>query len=1022
MTYDYGERAQGFSYEYRNFHHSLKSYCEKQNWGFINYDFMDRGIAIGLDLMTQELFELAKKEKPTHLFAVLFDFHRDPRHEVFKRISELGTITIHWFCDDHWRFEKYSSIVATNFDFVCTTANSALPKYENLGIADKVIKTQWACNHELYVPYDIEKDIDISLVGRPHGGRKEVIEAMTSSGLSVEVFGHGWKNRPRLPFNQMVRVFSRSKINLNLSNSSETGQQIKGRNFEVPGTRSFLLTGNADNLKEYYEDGKEIVIFNSTDELIDKASYYLSHDIERQRIAENGYQRTLAEHTWHHRYDTIFKHIEEHARGKSKPVVNHNPLVSVIIPCYKQAEYLPEAVESVVNQSFTDWECIIVNDGSPDNTSEVANQLIVKYPDKNIRLLEKENGGLADARNFGIKNSKGKYILPLDADDCISTDMLHITVDFLESNPDIAITYGDSWRFGAANEPMIEHEYNLSELLSHNLFSYCALFRREAWEAVGGYNTNMIWGYEDWDFWIGCGEKGFIAKKLPHLFLNYRVKENSMISKALEHDAELKAQIVLNHPALYGQEKVRWAETVLRNIKPQYTKKPPQDLKADDDSSFEAIDKSGSENFPLVSITIPCYNQAQFLGDCLNSLLAQTYPYWEATVVDDYSTKDNPEEVVKQFGDKRIKIVRHEQNKGLAASRNTGFMSSKANLLVSIDADDLIAPSYLQKTVAALNRTPAAECAFTDFQLFGAKEERWNNQVKNAENMTIGQWIPGAGTLMRRSLWERIGGYSEAPELRPGNEDWDFWLGAAELNVKSVHISEALYLYRQHPVSMRNNLNYLDFQTREFMYQRHKSLFDRFGTRDNFLMQGYTNSARESWKRGERLRALLVAIKAGRFLSQVPTPFMDIINSVSGLNVEESAKELISMFNQYQDYPDIWPLFGKLADKFITINKDALNIFQRVFGDTQSIDEIKQGLMPYVDFNQIQAVSGTMNYEQQKQYYLSVLKNRSTDVQSWLEFAQHARENNDPETSKAAFEAVAALDPTNPEARVYLKS
>ena len=62
---------------------------------------MERGLEIGLDLMTQELYELAKKERPTFLFAVLFDFHRDPRHEVFKHISALGTTTIHWFCDDH---------------------------------------------------------------------------------------------------------------------------------------------------------------------------------------------------------------------------------------------------------------------------------------------------------------------------------------------------------------------------------------------------------------------------------------------------------------------------------------------------------------------------------------------------------------------------------------------------------------------------------------------------------------------------------------------------------------------------------------------------------------------------------------------------------------------------------------------------------------------------------------------------------------------------------------------------------
>src|SRR3990170_8700452 len=348
MKYDYGDKARGLSFEHRNVFHSLKSYSKKQNWDFIHYDFMERGLILGIDSMTQELYELAKKDKPTYLVAVLFDFHRDPGHEVFKQISSLGTITIHWFCDDHWRFEKYSSVVAPHFDFVCTTANSALPKYAKLGISNKVIKTQWACNHELYVPYDVEKDLEISFVGQPHGNRVEVLSTLIKSGLKLEVFGFGWENRPRIPFHQMVRVFSRSKINLNLSNSSTlVGQQIKGRNFEIPGTRSFLLTSNAENLSEYYENGKEIVISDTAEELADKANYYLKNENERNKIAQNGYKRTLAEHTWHHRFDGIFEFVDastNHRLDTGKKLERATTtLVSVIIPCYNQAQFLPQA-------------------------------------------------------------------------------------------------------------------------------------------------------------------------------------------------------------------------------------------------------------------------------------------------------------------------------------------------------------------------------------------------------------------------------------------------------------------------------------------------------------------------------------------------------------------------------------------------------------------------------------------------------------------------------------------------------
>ena len=94
-----------------------------------------------------------------------------------------------------------------------------------------------------------------------------------------------------------------------------------------------------------------------------------------------------------------------------------NVLVSIIVPCYNQAHFLNESLDSVINQSYPNWECIIVNDGSPDNTEEIAKKWCKN--DKRFQYLEKENGGLSSARNAGIKISKGEFILPLDADDIL---------------------------------------------------------------------------------------------------------------------------------------------------------------------------------------------------------------------------------------------------------------------------------------------------------------------------------------------------------------------------------------------------------------------------------------------------------------------------------------------------------------------------------------------------------------------------------------------------------------------------
>ena len=202
-----------------------------------------------------------------------------------------------------------------------------------------------------------------------------------------------------------------------------------------------------------------------------------------------------------------------------------NSKVSVIIPCYNQAEYLVEAVESVIHQTYTNWEIVIINDGSKDNTSDVTRKLIERYITARISIIEKvKNEGLAQARNTGIENSGGKYLLPLDADDKIHTIFLEKTVGLLENNPDISIVYTDVQQFGETSEIVRASEYDFQLLKFNNQLNYCSLVRREAWEAVGGYNPNMIvMGYEDWDFWLSCGEKGFYAKRIPEPLFLYRI-------------------------------------------------------------------------------------------------------------------------------------------------------------------------------------------------------------------------------------------------------------------------------------------------------------------------------------------------------------------------------------------------------------------------------------------------------------------------------------------------------------------
>lgn len=241
------------------------------------------------------------------------------------------------------------------------------------------------------------------------------------------------------------------------------------------------------------------------------------------------------------------------------------PSVSIVIPCYKQAHYLDEVLQSVISQTFQDWECLIVNDGSPDRTNETALSFISTHPGYAIRVLEKPNGGLSSARNFGIVHSSGKYILPLDADDLIRPEMLARTVAALDSNPQAGVAYTQTQCFEKDNSLVQNQAFTLELLKEENHIAYCSLYRRELFDQIGGYNTNLD-SYEDWDFWIGALERGWQGVYVPEPLFLYRVKDQSMYTEALKRHDRLIARIVLNHPEVYGPQATHAAQEFLKSL------------------------------------------------------------------------------------------------------------------------------------------------------------------------------------------------------------------------------------------------------------------------------------------------------------------------------------------------------------------------------------------------------------------------------------------------------------------------
>ena len=224
--------------------------------------------------------------------------------------------------------------------------------------------------------------------------------------------------------------------------------------------------------------------------------------------------------------------------------------ISVIIPCYNQGKYINEAVTSVLSQTYQDVEIIIVNDGSTD---DYTIKLLKNYNRPNTKILHTTNQGLASARNNGIKEAIGKYILPLDADDKIEPTYLEKAVKILDEHPDTGIVYCHAQYFGASNEIWGLPDYSPEKMLLDNIIFCSGFFRKKDWETVGGYNPNMKYGWEDWDFWLSLIELGRNVYKIPEILFYYRIKEDSMVRMMTEEQKlDSFVHIFNNHKNLYS--------------------------------------------------------------------------------------------------------------------------------------------------------------------------------------------------------------------------------------------------------------------------------------------------------------------------------------------------------------------------------------------------------------------------------------------------------------------------------------
>ena len=216
-------------------------------------------------------------------------------------------------------------------------------------------------------------------------------------------------------------------------------------------------------------------------------------------------------------------------------------MITVVIPSYNQEEYLGEAIESVLNQTLKADEIIVVNDGSTDNSLEIAR----KYP---VKVIDQVNKGLASARNTGIMNAKGDRIMFLDADDIMIENCLEVM-----SKIDADVVAPSFRCFGKSNH-LVQLVPNITlDLFSkyQNYLPYCCMYKKQVLLDVGGYSPRMTWGWEDLHLHINLLSNGIKYITIQEPLILYRTKENSMWTNSVLHSFELKEQLKKDFPNVF---------------------------------------------------------------------------------------------------------------------------------------------------------------------------------------------------------------------------------------------------------------------------------------------------------------------------------------------------------------------------------------------------------------------------------------------------------------------------------------
>jgi glycosyltransferase involved in cell wall biosynthesis len=505
------------------------------------------------------------------------------------------------------------------------------------------------------------------------------------------------------------------------------------------------------------------------DQLLEGLYYCIEN---RDLLGHASRERVIQDFDWPSaikHYADVYKH--------TKDITSTPVKVTVLVTCYNLAKLLPRALDSIKRQTFKDWECIVVDDASPDNTKEIAQKYIDEDPRFRIHT-NKENMYLSGALNEGVKVAKGQYILPIDADNELSPNALELLSSALDKDRELMIVYGtmeiveepEGKRWVSGWPPK---DFKFGEQLSHhNQISSTALYRKRVWQTIGGYRRRCRTA-EDADFWCRATSYGFKpAKVTDAITLIYHNRTDSM------------SHVETDWP---------WNQWYTWNSDP---------------SIAPITAPLQRPNVPLyeplkVSVIIPVGpGHEKYVHDAIDSVNGQTLLGWECIVVND-SGADL--EYIPPF----VKLLSTNGiGCGPSVARNIGIRASKAQLFVPLDADDYLQPNALYELVRAWEKYGGY--VYPDWI---KQEERMVQSTEDYNCHQVLQRLHHAVTaIYPKQAWEDAGGFDEKLQAW---EDWDFVISINNAGYCGTRLPMPLFQYRLNSGTRRQS----QYEQRELLKQ-----------------------------------------------------------------------------------------------------------------------------------------------------------------------------------------------------------